>query len=132
MGVSAVSLRPEEAVRLDLGVVVELLEGGKPGSAVVLGTATALLIAKMLAGVGGEETWGNNILDECANRVILTATHRRALHSRSCASSWTGCRDPGTALPGQTNQVSARWRCSRAGKSAQIPKYDLGWFTLGR
>ncbi len=52
-------------MRLDLGVVVELLEGGKPGSAVVLGTATALLIAEMLAGIGGEETWGNNVRYVC-------------------------------------------------------------------
>jgi hypothetical protein len=40
-----------------LGIVVVLLEGGEPGSAVVLGTTAALLIAEVLAGVRREETW---------------------------------------------------------------------------
>jgi len=42
------------------------------------------------------------------------ATYQRAQRSRSCASSWTGCRAQETAPPGQRDPASVRWTCSRA------------------
>jgi hypothetical protein len=42
-------------VLLDMSSVIVLLKGGESGSTVVLGSATALLVTEMLAGVGREE-----------------------------------------------------------------------------
>jgi hypothetical protein len=76
------SLGPEEVVRLDVGIVVVLLEGGEPGSAVVLRTAAALFIAEMLASVWGEETWGEVRSAECDNVMLCENT----LYSPTCSA----------------------------------------------
>jgi hypothetical protein len=43
-----------DAVGLDVGVIVVLLEGGEPGSAVLLGTTATLFISEVLAGIRRE------------------------------------------------------------------------------
>jgi hypothetical protein len=44
-------------VLLGVSVIVVLLQSRKSGTAVVLRTTAALLIAEVLASIGGEEPW---------------------------------------------------------------------------
>ena len=72
------TLEREEPVLL--GIVVVLLEGGEPGSAVVLGTTATLLIAEVLAGVGREETWS------IAVRHMDTEPGEKYFHLPTCSA----------------------------------------------
>jgi len=57
--VAAASLTRAVRVAHRSRVVVVLLQSGEASAAVELGTATALLVAEMLAGVGREQSYSN-------------------------------------------------------------------------
>lgn len=86
---------------LNSSIVVVFLQCCEPGSTIVLRTSATLLVAKVLAGVGSEQALAcqqifRRLCDEC-----MPVAYQRARHSRSFASSWTGCLAPEMALPVQ-------------------------------
>ena len=108
-------------VALSSRVVVVLLKSSHSGATVKLRPATALFIPIVLAEMGREETFFQSqkkcYLKRTAKRLI---TNRHAQHSRSCASSWTGCRGRESPPRGQQARDWDRRWYSRATKSAAV------------